>query len=532
MRAFLLLFFSISLFTANLAAQNNIEFKKGEILIQLKSDQDIDKVVSSISKNAYDLFLKKKIHHTIYVLEVVPSEFVDIAIEALAQNSNTQFVQKNHKVELRTIPDDPLFDNQWHMETIGALEAWETTTGGLTVNGDTIVVALLDDGCQIDHPDLTDNIYRNHLEIPDNGIDDDNNGYADDYRGLNLQSGNDSHLSTGHGTAVTGIMGAKGDNGEGVTGVNWNVKILPLTNVEFEDEVVEAYYYALNLRRQYNQSNGASGAFIVSTNASFGINSQFCSNFQIWGAAYDSLGMEGIINIGSTSNSNINVDENGDMPTSCPSDFLITVNNTDEDDQRVSSGYGINSIDMAAPGKNSYTTRPDNYGTLGGTSAAAPHVTGAVALLYSMPCNQLATQALTNPAETALAMKRIILNGVHPIPDLEDKTVTGGRLDLVNSIEEVKAFCNGATGALNIDNITPNPVSSTMTIEFTTPDEDDYTFSIYNSIGQLMYKEVVSIVPFGEKKHTINLKQHLMGGIYFLTIENVNDIHTTKFFAY
>lgn len=530
MRLFIIYFLMVFIHI-NLFAQNNLEFKDGEILIQLKKDQDIESIISS-TRNSYDLFLKKKIHHSIYLLEVIPADQLDNAIEVLSQNRATQFAQKNHKVNYRNTPNDPFFNEQWHMELIGGIEAWETSTGGLTANGDTIVVAVLDDGCNVNHPDLTENIYRNYLEIPNNGIDDDNNGYADDFKGLNVQAGNDNHIAASHGTGVVGIVGAKGNNSLGITGVNWNVKILPLTNVEFESEIVEAYFYALELRRQYNNTNGAEGAFIVSTNASFGINAQFCSNFQIWGSAYDSLGMEGIINIASTSNSSIDVDLEGDMPTSCPSDFLITVNNTNENDERVSSGFGVTSIDLAAPGRNSYTTRPDNYGTLGGTSASAPHVTGAVALLYSMPCAKLSTQAIQEPANTALAMKNVILNGVQPIPDLEGITVSGGRLDLVNSIEEVKAFCDGERGALSIDRITPNPVTSQMVIDFTTPEETDYTFSIYNSIGQLMYREEVPILPFGETSHTIDLKQHLMGGIYFLTVENANDITTSKFVAY
>ena len=425
------------------------------------------------------------------------------------------------------------------MDIIGAPEVWETSTGGLSSNGDTIVIAMLDDGCRVNHPDLSDNIYRNYQEIPNNGIDDDNNGYVDDFKGLNVISGTDTHLSATHGTGVAGIIGAKGDNGIGVTGVNWNIKILPITNMNFEAEVVEGYYYALELRRKYNNTNGAEGAFIVTTNASFGIPTPvFCSEFQIWGAAYDSLGMEGIINIAATSNSNINVDEVGDMPSSCTSDFLITVSNTDLDDERVNSGYGKFSIDLAAPGKNSVTTRvstftgESTYGVLGGTSAATPHVAGAVALLYSMPCTDLSTQAILDPANTALAMKSIILNGVEPLPVLEEISVTGGRLDLAKSVEGVRAFCNSESGALNIDKITPNPVTSAMTIDFTTPNDSDYTFSIYNTLGQLIFTEEVSVQPFGSNRHTIDFKNSVANGVYFLTIENADDINSATFVAF
>jgi subtilisin family serine protease len=145
------------------------------------------------------------------------------------------------------------------------------TTGGLTVQGDTIVVAVIDCGADITHEDL--NFWKNYLEIPGNGIDDDTNGYVDDFDGWNAQSQTGVITSCSHGTHVSGIIGAIGNNTTGVVGVNWNVKIMPVQPSSTNEAlVVAAYTYVYNMRRLYNQTNGAKGAFIVATNSSFGVN--------------------------------------------------------------------------------------------------------------------------------------------------------------------------------------------------------------------------------------------------------------------
>ena len=127
------------------------------------------------------------------------------------------------------------------MTLINAPSAWDVGTGGLTAQGDTIVVAILEKGALLGHSDLRDNIWVNWKEIPGDGIDNDGNGYVDDYRGWNPRTQNDDPGDVGnHGTAVHSIVGARGDNIKGVTGVNWRVKLLNIANVQFENEIIAA----------------------------------------------------------------------------------------------------------------------------------------------------------------------------------------------------------------------------------------------------------------------------------------------------
>ena len=291
-------------------------------------------------------------------------------------------------------PDDSFFSDQWDMAKIGLPDVWETTTGGLTVNGDTIVVAVLDSGFDIDHPDLRDNIWQNLEEIPNDNIDNDNNGYIDDIYAWNFRDSSNIHHLHAHGHSVAGIVGAKGNNGLGVTGVSWNVKVMVLDTKAISD-IISAYEYVIDQRQRYNESNGTKGAFVVATNASFGKDRAFCEEYPVWGGMYDLMGEVGILTGAGTANSSWDVEEFGDMPTTCTSDFIITTLNTNEADEKHSgSAYGGVSIDIGSPGQGSFTIKlNDDYGDFGGNSAAAPHLTGAIGLLYSVPCPEIADGA-------------------------------------------------------------------------------------------------------------------------------------------
>ena len=170
------------------------------------------------------------------------------------------------------------------------------------------------------------------MKLPDNGIDDDNNGYVDDYNGFDSAADDgdpNAEPFNAHGTPVAGIIGAVGDNELGVTGVNWDVKIMTVRNafLDSESEVLQAYLYVLDQRRRYDASGGTEGAYVVATNASWGRAYGDVADSPIWCGLYDDLGEAGILNVGATANANIDVDAVGDLPTNCPSDYLIGVTN-------------------------------------------------------------------------------------------------------------------------------------------------------------------------------------------------------------
>lgn len=425
----------------------------GEVMVQLKNKQSIDKLVG-----AYDFFqnnkedvqvISERFH--IYLLRFDGLKTTNRQVlSELRLHPEVINAQNNHFIELRDgdelIPDDTRFDEQWSMKNIGqnggvpdadidATDAWEITTGGLTVFGDTIVVAVVDGGAFLTHDDL--DFWKNRNEIPGNGIDDDENGYVDDYDGWNAYQHNGNVPTTSsHGTHVSGIIGAIGNNDLGVAGVNWQVKILPVAaSSTSESVVVEGLSYVYVVREQYDLSNGAEGAFVVADNCSFGVDHGQPENFPIWEAMYDSLGRLGVISCAATANANWNIDEEGDVPTAFTTDYMISVTNTTNlDAKRTSAGYGLTTIDLGAPGTSILSTVTNNtYGLKTGTSMATPHVTGAVAFMYAVADTSFMDFYNNNPGDGALLIKEYILNGTDTLLTLVGKTVTGGRLNLNKS---------------------------------------------------------------------------------------------------
>ena len=451
------------LFMSTALAQNT-NYLPNQFLVQLAQHKSIKHLQQELTQR-YPTINWEAPKRLIPKMEIWQLQYTgqanQAAILAFLQTSKTvTTAQYNHKVTLRspmsTTPNDPSFNNQWQYLNTGlgggtagvdldADQAWDITTGGLTADNDTIVIAVLDNGVSPSQSDFGDNLWVNHGEIPNNHIDDDGNGYEDDYRGWNSNTNSDLINGGGHGTSVAGIIGAQGNNNNGVTGVNWNVKLMIIHNNwnATEANVLAAYGYALTQRKIYNQTNGAQGAYVVATNASWGINQGQPSSAPLWCSFYDTLGHYGIINVAATANANTDVDLLGDLPTACPSDYLIAVTNVNKlGNKELGAAYGTNSIDLGAFGSGVYTTTsPNGFGVFGGTSAAAPHVAGAVGLLYSGACNNFVTYSKVHPDSAALKMKQYILDGTVPIADLNGTTVSGGYLNLYRSLLQCISDC-------------------------------------------------------------------------------------------
>lgn len=414
-----------------------------------------------------------------------------LTIEDLWSSEVVLIAERNLELALRDkTPNDDLYGEQWQMEHILAPRVWDFTTGGVTAEGDEVVIAVLDEGFNTLHEDLVDNLYTNEGEIPGDSIDNDGNGYTDDYLGYNVKNENDVHDSPGtHATGVTGIVGAKGNNGIGVTGVNWDVKVLMLEPIRQNAWVEAAMSYVYKMRKAYNESQGQEGAYIVAANLSFGKTGVFQDEFPIMCALIDSMGSVGVLSVAAAPNSLINIDEVGDLPNDCKSDYLISVTNTDESDDIYEAGYGPINIDLGAPGEESRTTgRDSSYRTFGGASAAAPYVSGTIGLLYSAACNEFIALSKSNPGASALALREAILNGVTPSFALEGMSTTGGRLNLFMALEEFNnSSCQVDTNLTSrIDYIGLSDQSPNTTIRLTLKPLVEHKLEFFDVSGRLL----------------------------------------------
>lgn len=533
--------------------------RPGQLLLSLKAGVDGKEFLLAHKEftDKYGLVMEKQLTKTMniwllaYNLEVQGSE----VLMELYKLPEVEVVQYNHVIKKRSntkSPNDNLYSLQWQYNNAGgsggvagadisAELAWYITTGGVTPNGDTIVVAIVDDGMDTTMVDMVPNWWKNHNEVPNNGIDDDNNGFIDDYRGWNAYDNDDRIFNTfswdaggWHGSSVAGIVGAKGNDSVGVTGVNWDVKLMIIAGGGDEAEALAAYDYALQNRKLYDASNGAKGAYVVATNSSWGIDALFYYDAPLWCSFYDSLGHAGIMSAGATANENWNIELEGDMPTSCPSDYLIAVTNTKRNDiKETYAGYGDVSVDLGAPGEDAYTVDYYlDYAGFGGTSGATPHVAGAIALLYSVPNQEFADFAATYPDSAAIWAKRFILEGVDSNTSLQGKSVTGGRLNLFGAIEKMYEYfpdvpdTTPTVGIVDVMlegvSLYPNPANEEVIVQLT--NADNITVRILGMDG----KVIMDITALETTRfHHITL-QGLASGVYVLEIGNNEGARTYR----
>jgi subtilisin family serine protease len=336
-------------------------------------------------------------------------------------NQNNFLFEPDLPIQVETSSNDPSLWRLYGLNNYGqtggtpdadidATDAWDITTGSRDV-----VIGVIDSGVDITHPDLAANIWVNPGETPNNGIDDDGNGFIDDVNGWDFYDNDNSpNDGNGHGTHVAGTIGAVGNNNLGIAGVNWHVSLLPLRFLGndgsgWTSDAVAAVNYATMLKRDFDIN-------VAATNNSWGGGGYSRTLDRAIQAAND----EGIMFIAAAGNQGTNNDANPSYPTNYSSPNVISVAALNRSDNLASfSNYGATTVDVGAPGVSIYSTLPGNsYGSFSGTSMAAPHVAGVVGLLNA-----------AKPGISVTEVNNAILNTVDPLQSLNGKTLTGGRVN-------------------------------------------------------------------------------------------------------
>lgn len=404
------------------------EYKEGELLVRFKkgaSKAEADRVHQTLGAQVVKRFKRTSIYH----VQLKAGMAVKEGMKRYKGFPSVEYAVPNGREYLLGIPNDPNFGDLWGLHNTGqtggmpdadidAPEAWEIQTGSPNV-----VVAVVDTGIDYDHPDLVGNIWTNPEEIPGNGIDDDGNGYVDDVYGIDTANDDpDPSDGNGHGTHVSGTIGAVGNNNVGVVGVNWRVKIMALKAFDDEgyaylDDILEILEYLLDMKAR-------------------GVNVKVSSNS--WGgggynqALYDAIAAlrdAGILFVAAAGNSSEDNDQFLNYPSSYDLENIIAVSATNHDDGLAYfSSWGATSVDVGAPGEDILSTvptwwNPPFYDWFSGTSMATPHASGLAALILAQ-----------HPADTARQVKNLILNTVDPIPALAGMVLTGGRINAHNAL--------------------------------------------------------------------------------------------------
>jgi len=368
---------------------------------------------------------------------------VEDALRRAKEDPRVEYAEPDYFVyAMNTVPNDPFFNQMWGLSNDGCLlcdpsqqtanidatKAWDMTTGS-----DNIVAVVLDTGVQLQHEDLSANAWVNPREIAGNGLDDDGNEFVDDVNGWNFYNGNNSTFVGAsedfHGTHVAGSIGAVGNNGIGVTGVAWHVKIMSLKFLGgplgkgSTSNAVRGINYAIDMRNR--------GVNVRVINAS-------------WGGGSDSLALRqaisdannaGILFVCAAGNAGNNIDDALSFPAAYSIDLpnAISVAAIGQSGNLASfSNFGHKSVSVAAPGVSIVSTYPGGYNSLQGTSMSTPYVSGVAVLLWSH-----------EPSLTPAEVKQRIVDTSQPLPSLVSILARSGRASaydaLINQIPPPQA---------------------------------------------------------------------------------------------
>ncbi|MDP4536618.1 S8 family serine peptidase [Alkalimonas collagenimarina] len=394
-------------------AKASAAYHPDRLLVILRHDKQSDRVstAQAATEPSQRSLLQQAEHFEHLPRQVIVhrpnGQSLEQTMQALMDLPEVLQVERDYRVRKTQQPNDPLYDEQWHLQAlpgIQAEQAWQQTTGDPNV-----VVAVIDTGIDYNHPDLQDNIWRNPLE-QDNGQDDSGNGYIDDIRGIDTANNTSDPMDDdGHGTLIAGLIAAAGNNSQGVAGVNWQLQLLPCKFLDdegdgFTSDAIECLDYVLDLKVNH-------AIPIVASNNSWG-SAQFSQSlYQAVQAHYDA----GILFVASAGNS-------GNAIPFYPAAFdlpnVISVTAHDQQGQRAGfANYGRQHVAISAPGVQMLSTFLGNqYATSSGTSMAGPVVAGLAALIKA-----------AQPAADMQRIKSSILVGASAATDplVRDYTMSG-----------------------------------------------------------------------------------------------------------
>ncbi|TMP72044.1 peptidase S8 [Pseudoalteromonas sp. S1609] len=347
------------------------------------------------------------------------------AIERLKSHQAIEYVEPDYRVSIANATNDPRFEDLWGLNNEGqtggtvdadidAPEAWSISTGSRD-----IVVGVIDTGVDYSHPDLAANAWVNSGEIAGDGIDNDGNGYIDDVHGINaITDAGDPMDDEGHGTHVSGTIGASGNNGVGIVGVNHDVsiagcKFLAADGTGSTSGAIKCIDYMVGLKN--------SGVNLRVLNNSWGGGGYS----QALADAITASEQADILFVAAAGNDAVDNDVNPHYPSNYENDNVLSIASTDSRDNMSGfSQWGLTSVDMGAPGSAILSTIPGGgYASYSGTSMATPHVAGAAALVLSV-----------NPDLTSLELKELLMSSGDANAALNGKTVAGTRLNVNQAV--------------------------------------------------------------------------------------------------
>ena len=410
---------------------NKPKYAPDRILVRFRPETPKARSQAAHAAIAAQVIRSSKLVRGLDIVRLPEKMMVGTALRAYRKDPNVLYAEPDyivHALENPSLPNDPGFPQMWNLHNtaqsggtpgadIHALEAWSLTTGNPNV-----VVGVLDSGIDYNHEDLNANMFRNTADCNNNGIDDDGNGLIDDCYGIDTANGDSDPMDdNGHGTHVAGIIGAAGNNGVGVVGVNWQVKLLACkfldaTGSGYTSNAIACLDYMVGMKNR--------GVNIVATNNSWGGN----AFSQALLDAIDVQRQKGILFVAAAGNSASDNDASPFFPASFFLPNIIAVAATDSSDLLASfSDFGRQSVHLGAPGVDILSTFPHGffdspYYRASGTSMAAPHVAGVAALLTAQ-----------NPTRDWRAIKNLILAGGDSNPSLAG-TISGKRLNAFGAL--------------------------------------------------------------------------------------------------